>query len=849
MVNLLQDIRLAVRQLWNSPGFTLTTVLTLALGIGATTAIYTLVHEVILRTLPVVRPRELYKIGKETDCCVERGLQKDWSIFSYSLYKHLRDNTPGFASLAASQAGSITVSIRRGGDLQHSPSASRARFVSGNYFSTFGIDALRGRVIAPSDDDKGAIPVAVISYRLWQNSFALDPTVIGDTILLNGKAATVIGVTPPDFYGETLQPDPPQIWLPLALEPVFGEHSIMEQPDLYWLQLIGRVRPGATASSIEPELNVELQQWLHGQTGKLRPEELAEIGRQKTELVRAASGVNIVREEYDKGLKLLMTVAGFVLLIACANLANMMLVRRLGRRQEVCVRMALGAPRRRIVRQVLTESILLSVFGGFAGVGLAFAATKAILGLAFRGATDYVPIHATPSLPVLAFAFVISLVTGVVFGIAPALLISSSDPIDTLRGAGRATRGAGSLPQKSLVAFQAALSLVLLSGAILLTVSLRNVTHQSFGLRTENRLVVAIDPAVAGYRVEQLPDLYRQFDTRLTQIPGVKSISYQIYSPMANDNWATLVFLPGQQPPNERTSKWYYTSWDRVSPHFFETIGARIIRGRAFNEQDDQNSRFVAIVNESFVRRHFESRDPIGEHFAVDSKMKALFEIVGVAEDTKFVRVTKPFRPMFFLPMAQFASLPDIAGQLDQTESHYPGDIELLTQGDTTSVAMAVRQMLNEIDPNLPVLKMSTFQEQFNSNFNQQELLARLTSLFGILALLLAALGVYGATSYLVTQRTKEIGLRIALGASRANVLRIILRGALTQIVIGLAIGIPVTLLAARATASQFYGVSPFSIVGLGGSLVVLLIAASIAAVIPARRAASVDPMHALRTE
>lgn len=849
MSTLLQDLRFAYRQIVKAPSFALTIVVTLALGIGATTAVFTLVHEVILRQLPVARPEELYKLGARTDCCVERGLQNDWSVFSYPMYEHLRDHTHGFASLAASQAGSITVSIRRKGDGQREPDSSRARFVSGNYFATFGVEPLRGRVIAVADDDKGAAPVAVISYRLWQKVFALDSAVVGETVLFNGKAATIIGVTPRDFYGETLQPDPPQVWFPLAMEPEFGEHSILAQSDLYWLQLIGRVKPGTASSSVEPELNVELQQWLRGQAGKLRAEEIPTIGRQKTELVSASGGVSEIREEYDKGLKLLFALAGVVLLIACANLANMMLARRLTQRQEVCVRMALGAPRRRIIRQVLTESMLLSMIGGAAGIALAFTCTKAIVGLAFRGARDFVPIHAKPSLPVLAFALVATLATGFLFGIVPAWISSGGNPIDALRSAGRSTTRAGLLPQKVLVTFQAALALVSLTGAMLLTVSLRNATHQSFGLKAENRLVVEIDPAVAGYSVDRLPELYRKFDTRLTQVPGVRSMSYEIYSPMAKDNWATLVFLPGQEAPNAKTNSLYYTSWDRVSPRFFETIGARVVRGRAFGEQDNGNSRLVAMVNETFARRHFSGRDPIGQHFAVDAQMATLFEIVGVVEDTKFVRLTQPFRPMFFLPMAQFAMLPDIDGQLDQNESHYPGDIELLTEGDTSSVAMAVRRALNEIDPNLPILKLSTFQEQLSSNFNEQELLARLTELFALLALLLAAVGVYGATSYFVSQRRREVGLRLALGATRGIVFKNVLGGSLIQIAIGLVIGVPVALLGARAVHSQLYGVAPFSFFALGGALVVFAVVAGAAAMIPARRAASVEPMEALRSE
>ncbi len=847
MNTLMQDLRYAVRQLRKAPGFTLTAVLTLALGIGATTAIFTLVHAVLLRSLPVNKPSELYKIGKETDCCVEAGLQGDWTIFSYPLYKQLRDNTPGFSSLAASQAGTTQLNMRRDGD-PSAAASTRVRFISGNYFETFGVSAERGRVFAATDDTQGAAPVAIITYRLWQRRFALDPGVIGASFLFNGKAVTVIGVTGPEFYGETLQPDPPEAWMPLQQEPVFNNQSLFQSERL-WLQLIGRVRPGVSPASIEPQLIVELQQYLRSRSGSMRPAEISEISKQKTELALASTGVNTLRDDYNKGLRLLMTVVGFVLLITCANIANLMLVRGMARRQQVSICVAMGAPRSRIIRQILTECVLLSAIGGFAGLAIAFTTSRAILALAFRGTTDYVPVDATPSLPVLVFGFSLSLMTGIVFGLLPALITSSADPAEALRGANRSTRDASSLPQKSLVILQAALSLVLLCGAMLLTLSLHNITHQSFGFQTDSRIVAQIAPAAAGYTTAQLPDLYRKLDARLPQIPGVETVSYQMYSPMSHDNWSELVYIPGQPPPDAKSGAWYVASWDRVSPDFFHTIGARIVQGRSISRRDNQNTNLVAVVNQTFAKRHFSSSNAVGQRFAMEPKMTHFFEIIGVVEDVKFVNPARPARPMFFVPMAQSMIFTDPAEQPNEDESHYPGDVEVLVHGDPNPYIPSIRQALNEIDPNMPVLSIGTFKDQLSTNFNQQELIARLTALFGLLALILAAIGIYAVTAYSVARRTTEIGVRMALGANRRDVLRMVMRGALTQIGIGLAIGLPASILAARAAASQLYGVSPYNPVCLFGSLIVLMAAAFIASMLPARRAASMEPLLALRME
>ena len=503
--------------------------------------------------------------------------------------------------------------------------------------------------------------------------------------------------------------------------------------------------------------------------------------------------------------------------------------------------MALGAPRGRLIRQIITESILLAVLGGAAGIFVAFAGARAILLLAFRGA-HYVPISATPSLPVLGFAFVLSLVTGIIFGVAPAWVTSHSDPAETLRGAGRGTRDRSSLPRKSLVVLQVALSAVLLIGAGLLTQSLRNLENQRFGFETEGRLILRVDPALAGYTPDRLYGLYQQLEQRLPQIPGVQSASFSLYSPMRGDNWSSGIHIEGR-PPDERNS----ASWDRVSPHYFETIGTRLVRGRPIGDQDTPASPPVAVVNQTFAGKFFPKQDPIGKHFGFGRENHGEdFEIVGLVEDAKYQDAREPAYATFFLPFLQMSRDPARSGLV---RSHFFGDIELRVSGQPLNLEPAVRRTLAEIDPNLTVLDLMSMSEQLSGNFNQDRLVARLTELFGLLALVLACVGLYGVTAYSVVRRTNEFGIRMAIGANRANVVGLVLRGAMLQLGLGLAIGIPVALAAGRLLSNQLFGVNSYDPAILGLAAAVLSACTLLAGFIPARRAASIDPIQALRVE
>ncbi len=842
----IDDVRYAVRQFAHAPGFTATAVLTIALGIGATTAIFTLVHAVLLKSLPVTKPSELYRIGDVVDCCVMSGLEDDWSLFSYERYKTFRDETRGFTELAAFQAGRSLMGVRRGGSNQPAESL-RTQYVSGNYFSMFGISAYAGRVFTKDDDRKGAEPVVMMSYAAWQQKYGHDPSVIGATFTFNGLPFTVIGVAPPGFYGDRMD-NAPVFWVPLNAEPMInGPGNLLQFPESNWLDLIGRLAPGADPKRIEAQMQLELKQLLLRPDAKLQPGERDLVPKQTLHLSPGGAGVQTMRDEYQSGLHLLMWISGFVLLIACSNVANLMLVRAASRRQHTSVQAALGASRSRQIAQVLTESTVLALLGGVVGVGFAFECTRLILYLAFQDKP--VALSAMPSLPVLCFTFGVCLLTGILFGVAPAWMTAHADPADALRGAHRSTPHAAGWTQKALVVAQAALSLILLCAAGLLTESLLNMQHQSFGFEVANRYILHFDPQMAGYKAEQLPAFYRQLHENLAAIPGVDRVSFSLYAPMEGDNWSEEVYIEGQAPAPAGSNQ-NEASWVRVSDGYFDSIGTKIVKGRGITEQDTATTRNVAVVNQTFANKFFKNEDPIGKHFGdLDQKYAGNFEIVGVTEDTQYRGPTTKIPPTFFLAGAQRVAYDDVRSKAFENSSHYLNAAVLLTQGNVPGLEPQVRRALAQVSPDLAVIDFMSFAAQVDGNFTQNAMLAKLTSLFGLLALVLASVGIYGVTAYSVERRTSEIGIRMAVGAGRLNILKLVLRGAFVQIGIGMAIGIPATILAGYAMAAKLFGVKPYAPDILLVTTIVLSLAALAATVLPARKAATVEPIRALRTE
>ena len=839
-----QDLRYAIRRLRQSPGFTAVCIATLALGIGANAAIFTLVDAVMLRSLPVPDPGQLYRLGDNNNCCVMTGTQNDGSfvLYSYPLYENLRDHTPEFSQLTAFESYLAALSVRRVG-AAGAAEPYKGEFVSGNYFTMLGVSAFAGRMLAPGDDSAGAPPVAVMNYHTWRQHFGLDPSVVGSTFNINGRPYLVVGVTPPAFYGDTLRSDPPDFWLPLALEP----NGRLQRSDLEWLYLMGRLKSGETPGQAQARLTAELQQWLWS-TGSAdaTPEQRnnpalveqarREIARQHIRLTPARGGVDQMQTDYAAALRLLMTIAALVLLIACANVANLLLARGTADRSQMAVRLALGAPRSRLIRLRLTESVLLALAGGAAGLYIAYAGARAILLVAFRGA-NYVPIEPRPSLFILGFAFLLSLATGAIFGVAPAWMGARSDPADALRGLGRSTGERSSGIQKILVTCQIAFSVVLLIGAGLVARSLLNLEDQHFGFVTEGRLIVDIDPSLAGYTPAKLFGLYQRLEQDLSQIPGVLSASLSGYSPFGGNNWSDRVYIEGR--PSDQTGR--APSWNRVGPHYFDTTGTRLIRGRAIDDRDTPAAQDVAVVNETFAREFFPNEDPIGRHFGMVPGHTGEYEIVGIVEDAKYQDARVPAYATLFLPLLQTPAGQSLRG--------WVGAIELHVAGRPENLEPDVRKTLAGIDPNLTVLDMMSFGEQVARNFNQERLIARLTEIFGALALILACVGLYGVTAYDVARRTNEIGIRMALGAGRTSVLGLVLRGAFKQVALGLAVGIPVALAGGRLLASELYGVKDHDPAILALAVAVLAVCALAAGLIPARRASNLDPITALRNE
>jgi len=850
MGTLTHDLAYALRQMRKAPGFTLVAVITLALGIGANAAIFTLVHAILLRSLPVKNPSALHRLGgHEVNCCVMGGFQDEWDEYSYALYQAIKRQTPEFEDLAAFQSGTPYESVRRGGD--DAPARPlHTEYVSGNYFPMFGVRPAAGRLLAPSDDQPTAPPVAVMSYRTWQNFYASDPSVVGATFSISRSPFIIVGIAPPEFFGDRLTESPADFWLPLATEPaVRGEYSILNKPNLHWLYVMGRLRPGTSPAQVESKVTVQLRQWLNSGEGAstVGDQDRNRIAKQKTFLLPAAGGVGGLAQDARKGLRLLTVLSAVVLLIACANIANLLLARGTARRLQISVRLAIGAGRARLIRQLLTESVALALIGGAAGLVVAYFGTRSILAIAFRG-SQFVPISPHPSAPVLLFSLALSLITGIVFGVAPAWITSHADPAEALRGGGRSLTHSATLPQKMLVVVQAALSLVLIAGAVLLVQSMRLLERQKFGFQTDHRYIVRVSHSFRDFSPERRAGAYRELREKLNAIPGVMTSSYSLYSPMQGDNWDAAVYLPGRA--HQTGEHGDYASWLRVGPDYFQTIGTRLVRGRTIGEEDTPTSPRVAVVNQRFAKKFFADQDPIGKHFGQnDLHHTSDYEIVGVVEDTKYQDTHAPAYATFFLPYLQHVQYADPADISGQAASQLIASIELHVAGAPANLESDVRKVLAELDPDMIMLRMTTFGEQVSEALNQERLLARLTTLFGLLALALASIGLYGVTAYSVEQRTREIGIRVAVGANRANVIRMVLRGAFRQVAVGLLIGIPLALLAGWLVSSQLFEVKGWDPVAVGLAAALLAACGLVAGLIPAKRAASIEPVQALRSE
>jgi macrolide transport system ATP-binding/permease protein len=842
---LVQDLAYAFRQLRKTPGFTITVLLTLALGIGANAAIFTLVNAVLLRNLPVADPKTLIRVGDTDDCCVNSGVHEkgDYSLFSTETYLVLKKNLPEFEELAAMESGFSyrPLTARREGPDAVAKSVM-GEFVSGNYFRTFGLQPAAGRFFTDAEDAKGAAFTAVMSYDSWMHDYAGDPSIIGSTFRINTQPVTIVGIAPKGYFGDRLTSTPPNFYLPLESMAILLNVPYVHDPEVSWAYIVGRVKPGVSLPTLQSKISTLVRQQFS--TFKMFNNERGKVFLSRTHVVLTPGGAGIqqLQDEYTSHLRLLMWIAALVLLVACANIANLLLVRGMSRRAEICVRTALGAQRSRIIRQLLTESILLGVLGGLAGLGVAFAGARMLLALAFPGAQN-VPIDAAPSPLVIGFAFALSLVTGILFGVAPAWIAARTQPAEALRASSRTTARGASLLQRGLVVLQAALSLILLVGAGLFAQSLNKLQSAEMHLDSKNRYIIHINPQAAGYLQTQVESLYRTMEAQFHALPGVVKVGLATYTPMEDNNWSNSLQVQGEPDPDKGAS------WVKGNAEYFDSVGTHVVMGRGFTAQDKLGAPAVAVVNKEFVKQFFKPGvNPIGHRMGSPGpKSSGDFEIVGVVEDTTYTAVQWKDHAMYFVPiMERPASWDD---PITSDTSLYAGAIVIQTDRPVNDMEKLAQRTLSSINPNLTVVKFQTFDQQIADRFTEERMIARLTTLFGALALLLATIGLYGVTAYTVVRRTPEIGIRMALGAERIRVIGMVMRGAMTQALFGLILGVPIAMLCVRYVKAQLYEITSVDSGVMAGAVVVLTVAACIAAMIPARRAASINPVQALRVE
>ncbi len=847
--SLWQDIRYGARQLLKSPGFSIVAVLSLALGIGANTAIFTLINDLLLKSLPVRDPQQLVSFGKATGGGILGGFDhpRPLDIFTYDFYKRLeRDQenkeTAKFEGVCAFGSFPVQISVRSGMHRGGAATQAFSNLVSGTFFSVLGAEPILGRTIGPADTDAaGRSPVAVISYRYWQQELAADPAVIGRTIAINGTLFTVIGVMPSSFYGVDLNSTSPDMWLPITMQAeVMQQPLMLDGSNLYWIHMMARRKSDVSVASAQAWVSAQLQQSMAehegGQVTEARRKEIAQFS---VELLPGGAGISGLRAQYAAPLNVLMGIVAIVLLIACANLANFLLAKAAAREREFSTRLALGSSRARIVRQVLTETLLLAFIGGALGLVLAFAGTRVLIKF-IVGPSSHTALAATPDLRVLAFTSAICVLTGLLFGLAPALRVSRTDVTGALNANSRTAAGAGGrsgrLMPNLLVTGQVMLSLVLLGVAGLFLRTLHNLHSQDLGFNRTNLLLVTTSPKFAGYKPEQLNALYDRILGRIDALPGVRSAALSGGPPMFHGNWGSPITIVGRPvKENEDVS----TLLNRVSPGYFETLGIPLLRGRTIGPQDTATSTKAVVVNQTLADKYFPHGDAIGHSFTVaDPSVKGTWQIVGVVRDATYNHAGEEHDAMAYLAVMQLTE-----------DDQYAFFLQVQTAGDPSAVAGEVRGALAEIDPNLPILDVQPISEFLDSLIDQQRLVSQLSGFFSVLALSLCAIGLYGVMTYSVVRRTNEIGVRIALGAGTGEVLWLVLRQSLILLGIGVVLGVPATLGASRAIQAGLFGLSPWDPSTLVGAVTVIAAVTLIAAYFPARRAARIDPIVALRYE
>jgi predicted permease len=852
-----QDLRYGFHMLVKNPGFTAIAVLTLALGVGANTALFSVVDAVLLKKLPVKDPNRLVLFRSASSREFSPGSHTGntnresatgltiRSSFPYQTFVRLRQQESPLSDVFA--CGQLSLNLNADGQAE----VVGAQAVSGNYYAALGVPAFVGRTIQEGDDNPAASPVAVLSHRYWQRRFNSDRGVVGKQINLNNVAFTVAGVTPPGFEGTMQVGQAEDVSIPISWEPqINGERSQMKGAGVWWLRLMGRLKPGATIEQARATLEGAFQQSViehrlarqdlrkaQGQSpiGPLEPKDYPRLAADS-----GSQGEMNMRKVFARPLKLLLGVVGLVLLISCANVANLLLVRASSRQKEMAVRLAVGASRWRLIRQLLTESVLLALLGGGLGVLFALWIKDGLLAVSDWSGGGMPALDPRLDLRVLGFTLGLSVLTGIVFGIVPALRATRLDLTPALKDSGRSSSAASrSLLSKSLVVAQVSLSLLLLIGAGLLIRTLRNLQQVETGFNTRNLLLFSVDPNLVGYEDERLATLYQQMSERIEAVPGVSSVTFS-QLPLLSQASSTSSFYLGDKAATDGRVASGNAHVHYVRENFLESIGIPLLTGRSLSSHDDARAPRVAVVNQTFAQRSFPNENPIGKRFGFDSEKTAEIEIVGLATDAKYTSQRDEIPPTVYVSWLQ------------QLRSVGSVTFEVRTTGEPTTAVSAIRQAVHEVDGNLPLSNIKTQIEQADETLAMERLFAKLLSLFGLLAQQLASIGLYGVLAWSVSQRTNEIGIRMALGASRGNVLKTIMKQGMTLTVIGVVLGLSGAYVLTKyleSLTTMLYGVKPRDPLTYGVAAALLTLVALVACFIPARRATKVDPMIALRYE
>jgi predicted permease len=824
-----QDIRYGLRQLRRNPGFTAVAVLTLALGIGANTAVFSLIDAILIKTLPVWKPEQLFLFRWESPHVITDDLP-------YPLFDQIRSNTHVFQAMSALYNLDLATSV------DGKPALATGQLVSGNFFAMLGVRTIAGRAFSLEEDRiPGGDPVAVISYRYWKRQFGLDPSAVGKTITLNGWPFTVVGVTGPNFNGVSVGASP-DIWVPMMMQAqVMNGRSLLNDSRGWFFEILARVQDGVSLPQATADLNVAYQQIAMKEAGAtITPEMRENLARQRISLLPASRGLSALRDRVSKPLLVLMGLVSVVLLIACANVAGLLLTRGGIRQKEIALRAALGAGRARLVRQLLTENLLLAILGSFVALVLARYGEEFLVALPFAGATP-LAIDLDPDQMMLIFYACAILLTVILFGTAPTWRASRVDLNGVLKAGTRSVVGPGRRASRwglgnSIVISEVALSLVMLAAAGMLTRSLLKLRDVNPGFNQRNVLLASIGPASIGYRDNRLTNLYEQLMEAVAQLPGIRSVSLSAVPPMSQGQWRTGVYVRGHVAGSSENAT---VPWNLIAPDFFRTLEIPLLQGRDFTPRDDASAPKVAIINETMARFYFGNTSAVGRHLSLTGPGGKEIEIVGVVGNAKYSSLRQSTQRMVYLPYPQApgGSLP------------FGMVIELRTVGNPGGFVRTVRQAIGSISKQIPVLGFTTLAEEVSTSLAQERTVAELSCLFGLLALILAAVGFYGVMAYTVSKRTSEIGIRMALGAEKSDVLRMVVGQGLKLALIGVAIGIAGALALTQFLSSLLYGVKPTDPLTFIAVSLILIAVALVACYIPARRAAKVDPMVALRYE